>query len=266
MSGLTSNKAKIARRVVEVLEFFDENHPHATVMDIVRRYDRPQSSTSELLSSLVDLGILYKDANNRSYRPTPRAAMLGGSVQAPIVREGRIIALLDRLHAQTGLSVALFGLVGIETQVFTSRISSKDGNDAIGRSFSGGAMERLTDSVAGQLMLSTLSRPRREGIIRRLNAESNGNHIPYSEMLERVDHYERRGNAIGESGFGADAQICAALLPSYAVDEPMVVGFIFRPSANIDTEALESTLKSAIIQMVESVSESRSVTPLVAAA
>jgi hypothetical protein len=64
-----SNKAKIARRVIEVLEFFDEAHPRATVMDIVRRFNRPQSSTSELLSSLVDLGLLYKDPYSRSYTP-----------------------------------------------------------------------------------------------------------------------------------------------------------------------------------------------------
>ena len=57
----SSNKAKIARRVIEVLEFFDDNHREATVMDIVRRCNRPQSSTSELLSSLVELGLLHKD-------------------------------------------------------------------------------------------------------------------------------------------------------------------------------------------------------------
>ena len=57
----SSNKAKIAKRVVEVLDFFDDDHREATVMDIVRRYNRPQSSTSELLSSLVELGLLYKD-------------------------------------------------------------------------------------------------------------------------------------------------------------------------------------------------------------
>jgi len=118
---MQSNKARIARRVIEVLEFFDDRHSEATVMDIVRRYDRPQSSTSELLSSLVELGILYKDHRNRSYRPTPRAAMLGGSTQAPIVRDGRLNELMDRLNAQTGLAVALFGLVGVDVQIFNTR-------------------------------------------------------------------------------------------------------------------------------------------------
>ncbi|MBM3595769.1 MAG: helix-turn-helix domain-containing protein [Alphaproteobacteria bacterium] len=60
MAGKRSapNKAKIARRIVEVLEFFDDGYPEATVMDIVRHYDHPKSSTSELLSSLVELGLL----------------------------------------------------------------------------------------------------------------------------------------------------------------------------------------------------------------
>jgi len=112
MAQIESNKAKIAKRVIEVLEFFDEDHPQATVMDIVRRFDRPQSSTSELLSSLVDLGLLHKDPCSRSYSPTPRAAMLGAAVQPKLVRDGVLTGLIDRLSAQTGLGVAVFGMVG----------------------------------------------------------------------------------------------------------------------------------------------------------
>ncbi|MCJ1961640.1 helix-turn-helix domain-containing protein [Novosphingobium mangrovi (ex Hu et al. 2023)] len=265
MLAQSSNKAKIARRVVEVLQFFDEAHPHATVMDIVRRYDRPQSSTSELLSSLVELGILYKDGQNRSYRPTPRAAMLGGSTQAPIIRDGRLTVLLDRLQAQSGLTVALFGLVGVEAQVFNCRSA---GNRRVGmfcESFTGGQTERLTDSAVGRLLLSTLSRPRREGIVRRLNAEAEGKHIPYADMLTLLDQYERKGMVVGEAGFGIEAEICAALLPAYAVDQPMAIGFVYRPSANIDVEALGDMLKDAINQAVER-EDNHSVTPLVAAA
>jgi DNA-binding IclR family transcriptional regulator len=116
-----SNKAKIAKRVIEVLEFFDDSHPEATVMDIVRRYGRPQSSTSELLASLVDLGLLYKNPYTRSYRPTARAALLGTAGQSAAIREGRLVRLLDRLVAQTGLSVAVFGMVGLNVQVVSLR-------------------------------------------------------------------------------------------------------------------------------------------------
>jgi DNA-binding IclR family transcriptional regulator len=265
MLAQASNKAKIARRVVEVLQFFDESHPQATVMDIVRRYDRPQSSTSELLSSLVELGILYKDGQSRSYRPTPRAAMLGGSTQAPIIRDGRLTMMLDRLQAQSGLTVALFGLVGVEAQVFNCRSATNRRAGVFCENFAGGQTERLTDSAVGRLLLSTLSRPRREGIVRRLNAEANGECIPYADMLTMLDVCERKGMVTGDAGFGVDAEVCAALLPAYAVDQPMAVGFVYRPSANIDTEALQDMLKSAIHNAVER-DDHQTVTPLVAAA
>ena len=197
-----SNKARIARRVIEVLEFFDDRHGEATVMDIVRRYDRPQSSTSELLSSLVELGILYKDPQNRSYRPTPRAAMLGASNQAPIVRDGRLTELMDRLRAQTGLAVALFGMVGVDAQIFDTRSTRDRTQDRITQRTYNGRRERLTHSAVGRLLLSTLSRTRREGIVRRLNADVPGEHMPLADMLALIDTCERQGTTVGEAGFG----------------------------------------------------------------
>lgn len=151
MSAIESNKAKIARRVVEVLEFFDEDHPQATVMDIVRRFNRPQSSTSELLSSLVGLGLLYKDPYSRSYTPTPRAALLGCSVQSGIVRDGRLAGLIDRLSAQTGLGVAVMGMIGLKVQIFSWRGGKKMLRTSRPDGFAGGLQEVLTDFGSGAI-------------------------------------------------------------------------------------------------------------------
>jgi DNA-binding IclR family transcriptional regulator len=172
MASAQSNKAKIAKRVIEVLEFFDEEHPQATVMDIVRRFNRPQSSTSELLSSLVDLGLLYKDPCSRSYAPTPRAALLGSSVQSGLVRDGRLTGLIDRLSAQTGLAVAVFGMVGLKAQIFSWRGGARALRTAGSSGFCGGQQEHLSDSAVGWLLLSTVAQPRRDGMLRRLNANS----------------------------------------------------------------------------------------------
>jgi DNA-binding IclR family transcriptional regulator len=263
---MQSNKARIARRVIEVLEFFDDRHGEATVMDIVRRYDRPQSSTSELLSSLVELGILYKDQRNRSYRPTPRAAVLGTSTQAPIVRDGRLTELMDRLNAQTGLAVALFGMVGVDVQIFNTRSTRDLAHDRIAPRTYNGMRERLTDSAAGRLLLATLSRTRREGIVRRLNAEAQGACIPLRDMLDIIGTCERQGLAVGESGFGCNAEVCVALLPAYAVDEPMAVGFFYQPSNRIDVPSLTRTLSTSIDQMVERGDDHLPVKPLIAVA
>ncbi len=247
MATVDSNKAKIAKRVVEVLEFFDEDHPQATVMDIVRRYDRPQSSTSELLSSLVGLGLLYKDPYSRSYTPTPRAALLGRSVQSGIVRNGRLSNLIDRLSAQTGLGVAVLGMVGLSVQIFSwrggkwpLRTSQTDG-------FCGGQQECLTDSAAGLLLLSTVPQPRRDGMLRRLNAEaSEERKFAMSEMTARVQQCIDQGHASGVAGFGSIADVTAVLLPDQPAGQPLAIALVYEPSEQIDPEALRQTIADAI--------------------
>ena len=247
MATVESNKAKIAKRVVEVLEFFDDDHPQATVMDIVRRYDRPQSSTSELLSSLVGLGQLYKDPYSRSYTPTPRAALLGCSVQSGIVRNGRLPGLIDRLSAQTGLGVAVLGMVGLSVQIFSWRGGKWPLRTSQSDGFCGGQQECLTDSAAGLLLLSTVPQPRRDGMLRRLNAEAADDHkFAMCEMTARVQQCLDDGFAHGIAGFGSIADVTAMLLPDQPSGQPLAIALVYEPSEQIDPELLRHTMADAV--------------------
>lgn len=262
---LDGNKAKTARRVIEVLEFFDEHHRQATVMDIVRRYNRPQSSTSELLASLVDLGLLYKDANSRSYTLTPRAAILGSLSQPSLVRDGRLSTMIDRLVAQTGLCTVLLGMVGLNAQIFRWTNGAKyvpHGADIV----SGGAQERLCDSAAGWLLLSTLASDRREGVIRRLNAEAaverKFNHAAMSQQVQACRQQEW---AVGPAGFGAEAEMCAVLIPTEPGERPMALGFVYQPTDQIDPANLVALLQKSIDRCIEhDCGESATVEPMAA--
>jgi DNA-binding IclR family transcriptional regulator len=252
MASTESNKAKIAKRVIEVLEFFDEDHPRATVMDIVRRFNRPQSSTSELLSSLVDLGLLYKDPHSRSYTPTPRAAMLGAAVQPGLVRDGRLTGLIDRLSAQTGLAVAVFGMVGLKVQLFSWRAGKKALRTANPGGFCGGQQEDLSESAVGWLMLGTIDAPRRDGVIRRLNSEAREERkfIP-AEMVARVQHCRDRCQATGPAGFGSIADVTAMLVPGQPEGQPLAIGVVYEPSDAVDAAALQSSLADALARCLE---------------
>ena len=244
----SSNKAKIARRVIEVLEYFDDNHREATVMDIVRRYDRPQSSTSELLSSLVELGLLHKDAYSRSYRLTPRAALLGTGSQDGAVRDGRLIRLLDRLVAQTGLSVALFGMVGLKAQIVSWRAGSRCSTNAV-RGLFGGLQQPLSDTAAGWLLLSTIAQPRCDGVVRRLNAEAaEDRKFSVSEMNARLMHARDTGEMRGPVGFGSTAETFAVLLPAEASEFPLCVGFVYGAEDRVNPESLRECLLEAVRQ------------------
>ncbi|MDE2042936.1 MAG: helix-turn-helix domain-containing protein [Alphaproteobacteria bacterium] len=246
MPAADSNKAKIAMRVIEVLEFFDEDHPRATVMDIARRFNRPQSSTSELLSKLVDLGLLYKDCHSRSYTPTPRVAMLGTAVQPSVVRSGRLTDMIDRLCAQTGLAVAVFGMVGPDVQIFHWRSGSRSLRTDAPARFMAGQLDRLSASAAGWLLLSTIDLPRRDGLIWRLNAEaSESGKFSVAEMSAQVRQCREAGAASGRAGFGSIADVTAVLLPDQPQHQPLALGLVYEPSDQIDRAAILSVLRDA---------------------
>jgi DNA-binding IclR family transcriptional regulator len=242
LSKASSNKAKIAKRVVEVLEFFDDSHREATVMDIVRRYNRPQSSTSELLSSLVDLGLLYKDPYSRSYSLTPRAALLGTSGQSGAVRDGRLVRLIDRLAAQTGLSIAVFGMVGLNVQVVNWRHGSREDCPLFG-----GSQIPLPQSAAGWLLLSTVAQPRGDGMVRRLIAEAPDNRkFTFSEMSETLQKCRDEGHSRGPAGFGSKAEVLTVLLPVEDPAHPLAIGFVYMPDSGIQPEGLLDCLNEGI--------------------
>lgn len=247
MAGKTSssNKAKIARRVIEVLEYFDDTHREATVMDIVRRYNRPQSSTSELLSSLVELGLLHKDPYSRAYSLTPRAALLGTAGQPELVRDGRIVRLMDRLVAQTGLSVALHSMVGLDSQI----VSWRHGPRALAatRELNGGVKEPLVRNASGWLMLSTVSRQRCEGMVRRLNAEAGElDKFNFSDMMSRIETCREAPHVYGPAGFNTNADALCALLPRQPEGHPLVISVIYGRDDKINPEGLLQCMGDAM--------------------
>jgi DNA-binding IclR family transcriptional regulator len=252
--AVEGNKAKTARRVIEVLEFFDEQNRQATVMDIVRRYNRPQSSTSELLASLVEMGLLYKDQRSRSYTLTPRAAILGSLSQPSLIRDGRLSVLIDRLIAHTGLSAGLLGMVGLNAQLFRWSTPGKSAAHRAAKfvpvnlgELGSGAQTRLCDTAAGLLLLSTMKADRRDGVLRRLNAEADADSkFNHAEMVLRVQDSVRQGYAVGPAGFGSSAEMVAMLLPDQPGEAQMALSFIYEPCVDIDPAALVTVLRAAM--------------------
>lgn len=243
-----SNKAKIAKRVIEVLEYFDDSHREATVMDIVRRYNRPQSSTSELLSSLVELGLLYKDPFTRSYSLSARAALLGSSGQSGMLRDGRLVQLIDRLVAQTGLTVAVFGTVGLKAQIITLQSGAR-ATGAAARSVHGGMQLPLSETAAGWLLLSTISQQRCDGMLRRLNAEARDDRkFSCAEMAGRLAECREQGVVRGPSGFHSAMELTAALLPADNLDHPLAIGFLYGAEDQVNSDNLILCLNDAIRQ------------------
>src|SRR4051812_18091652 len=114
--SVEAKSIKSAQRVFEVLEYFDADHPEASVSDISRRYGYPQSSASELLSYMLHLGYLRRGSRGRTFRLSMRVAMLGTWVQPNLVRNGRLLRLMDEVAAETGGDVVLATNCGVRVQ------------------------------------------------------------------------------------------------------------------------------------------------------
>ena len=244
--ALEASKAKIAKRVIDVFECFCSDQ-RVTVMDVARRYGWPQSSTSELLSSLAEMGLLYKDPVSRTFTPTPRLATLGVSAQPSIIRDGRLYNYMDRLAQETRKTVALFGMVGAHVQVFRWLAAPV----AQMRDIGCGASELLSSSAAGQMLLSTLLPEQARGMLWRLNAEAPAEEkFEQNEMIDRINRFRKQGHANGAAGFLPHAQMSAILVPRIGNDRPLALGIVSPAEDAVDTEALVEMLKQGMSQIL----------------
>lgn len=98
---------KSATRVLQIFDFFDEVRREAKVHEIAERLNFPQSSTSVLLKSLVELGFLDHDPVTRTFLPTPRIALLGSWEDGGPMRDGSIIRMMEELSDRTGEAIVL---------------------------------------------------------------------------------------------------------------------------------------------------------------
>jgi DNA-binding IclR family transcriptional regulator len=242
---LEAKKAKLARRVVEVLEFLGDRGEAATVMEFARHYGRPQSSTSELLQSLVSMGVLYKDPATRAFSPTPRLATIGTGGQPDFIRNGRLFGYMDTLARTSRKTVALFGIVGTHVQAFRWLPASRQNHAEVGS----GSSELLSSSVAGLLLLSTFQRSQARGLLWRLHAEAPEHaKFNFAETLERVEQYRRQGHAIGAAGFVPREQMSAVLLPRKIGERPLALGIVSAMEGAREADALIDTLKHGLQQ------------------
>lgn len=246
------NKAGNARRLVHVLDYFDKNRRSATVTELVKHYGWPQSSTSELLYSLVEVGVLSLDRSHRHFSPTVRAAFLGMDAQQGIVRDGRLNCLLDRLEQQTGLGVGAFHLVGASAEIIAWRSGTEIAPEDIAQ-IGPGMRCPAHRSAAGLLLLSTLECSHRTGLLRRLNSEAcaDDKFNPFN-ISSQARELKPSGTMCGAFGFDASCCFVGMLVPSELGTWPLVIGFAHMHGISSRDAELLALLKDGMSEMIRS--------------
>ncbi len=230
---------KSADRVLEIFELFNEGRTSVTVMDVARALNVPQSSTSELLGSLVRRGYLTRARGERSFRPTSRVALLGAWVYPTLFRNGSLLTMMDSLSKSTGLGIALCSRVGVSLKhVHTvGKLPEEIGDGSEGD---------LLRSPFGHVILSTMFSHDVRLLVQRLNAESGQqSYIQYADLWDRLIEVSKRGVAFGSMMPGWSG--ISVLLPR-AVDEEWLAVGIIGPTAEVEArhDELVRSLRQAV--------------------
>lgn len=231
--NLTSKNIKSAKRVLEVLEFFNSERQQATLMEIVRSLGYPQSSTSELLACLVALGYLRIDYYERTYTLTAKVPLVGAWVQPRLFRSGSLFPMMDELAEQSGASVVLATKAGLEIQY----IHAVSGTGKVEPCWASGAKTSLLHSAAGKALLSITDVRHVRKIVHRLNAEAEPEMwVTADTLIGDLREVTAKGYAVGADEPGG--AMVAVLLPQPHTEEQLVLG-LGGPTIDLATGAEE---------------------------
>ncbi|MGF7150165.1 DNA-binding IclR family transcriptional regulator [Sphingomonas zeicaulis] len=226
MATSASRTIKSAHRVLEILEYFDQDRRYATVMDMSRTLNYPQSSTSELLRCLTRLGYLHYNRTRRTYSPTARVALLGAWVKPSLFRGGPVLSAIDDIAKATNETVALSSSSNYVVQhLHVIHGNSDDAIDA-----HGGDALPILHSAQGRLLLSSYRNENIRSAVHRLNAEEADldRHVRIAELLTEFTALRDRGWVIEEDRDGVGC--VAVLLPHKGNIDRMTVSIIAKPS------------------------------------
>lgn len=160
---------KSAHRVLEILEFFDQDRRCASVMDLSRTLNYPQSSTSELLRCMTRLGYLHYNRFRRTYSPTARVALLGAWVEPTLFRGGPVLSSIDAIFRELGETVIL----STAQNYFVQHLHVIHGMSDESVEAHVGDTLSLLHSPQGKLLLSSYQPEHIRSALHRLNAEES---------------------------------------------------------------------------------------------
>lgn len=213
---------KTAGRIFEVLEFFDQEQRPLGLVELVGRFQYPQSSMAALLKSLVVLGYLHHDRAARSYVPTSKLAGLGKWADALLLDSPNVVAAATELGERVAETVVL----GVRNDLMAQYVYVRLAPRPLMYHNSAGVLRPLCGSGVGWAILSTMRDETVRKIVRRYNAaEENAlTRIDVPSLMRTVQTARVRGYAFSRGAVSAGVGMIAAPLPRKPGARLMAIG------------------------------------------
>lgn len=216
------NSVKSARRVFDVLEFFEEHQQAASVLEVASALKFPQSSTSALMRTMTAFGYLHYDTSRRTYIPTPRVSMLGHWISPTLFTRGRLLNLMEDLSARTGETIMVALRNGLSAQyihVIQAKLPMRLYVKA-------GTLRPLARSGSGYALLSSYPDREVRRLVRLINANETrpDRQVDIKELLQELRKVRSQGHAFSVNLVTPGAGVVAVNLPPVAESqEPLVL-------------------------------------------
>ena len=217
---MTDKNVKSATRVLSLFEFYALNQQPATISELAEGLEMPQSSTSMLVKSLVDLGYLDHDTERRTYTPNMRITLLGTWLNRRFHQTGEIPKRLAQLRTETGETVVL----AMRNQIYAQYIFVHEAADPLRLHVESGNLRPLTTSAPGRVFLAQLPNEEIGRIVRRSNTEFRKNwRQPLGQVLNAVRETRRHGYATTQGDTTPGAGAIAVGVPSQVTNTPLAI-------------------------------------------
>lgn len=216
------SSVKSAKRVFDVLEFFEEHRKPASALEVAKVLRFPQSSTSSLMRTMTALGYLQYDGSSRTYLPTPRVSLLGHWLSPALFKSGRLLNLMEDLAELTSETI----LVGIRNGLNAQYIHIIQARLPMRLYVKPGTLRPLTKSGLGLALLAEYPDREVKRIVRRLNelAPPPGGQVEINELLATLNEVRAKGHALSLNLVTPGAGVVAMRLPAIAESaEPMAI-------------------------------------------
>jgi IclR family KDG regulon transcriptional repressor len=236
---------KTARRVLEILDHFDEARRPLGLKELVGRLGYPVSSASALLKSMVVLGYLDYDRYSRTYMPTMRMASVGAWVHKALFGEGEVLELMRHMNRITSETITL----GTQSDLFAQYIHAIPSTLPIQFVVKTGDVRSLTHSGLGWLLLSARSDEEIAALLRRTNAEEKDRtrRLALPDLMARISEIRGKGYVFSRHTVVPGGGIIAMLLPARPHGRILALG-VNAPVDRLDArhDFIVNELRSAI--------------------
>jgi IclR family transcriptional regulator, pca regulon regulatory protein len=199
------------RAGLAILNCFSAEQPVLGIANLADELSMSRSTTHRYASTLVALGYLEQDQARR-YRLAPRVVDVGMSVLDSMALRGKAREHLRELREQTGRTVSLAVLDGVDVRYVDRLRGWRRGQHAVDLNLGVGARVPAYCSAMGKVLLANLPEGEREQLIAGLDLARRGPKSITSKRALRVELEQVRedGWAVGDEELAPGVRTIAA--------------------------------------------------------